>query len=93
MRYFRSILTLVLVYHSFSQFAKAQLPDSITIYDGSLVYLNSNEYSYVLKKSRENYTLYRTQTGNKPINLGTISFEVIDQLVAALDASYPTLSL
>jgi hypothetical protein len=103
MKCFRFILALVLIYQSGSQFANAQLPDSITIYDGSLVYMNINAYSYVLKKGGENYTLCRTQTetgdldrkitDNKPINLGTISFEVIDQLVAALDGSYPTLSL
>src|SRR5687767_11839244 len=93
MKCFRFILTLVFVWQSFSQFANAQLPDSIKIYDGSIVYLNINEYDFILKKGKGNYTLFRTQTDNNPINLGTISFEVIGQLVAALDASYPTLSL
>jgi hypothetical protein len=93
MKGFHFILTLIFVCQSFSQFANAQLPDSITIYDGSITYMNSNEYAYILKKDRENYTLSRTQTDDNPINLGTISFDVIGQLVAALDAAYPTLSL
>jgi hypothetical protein len=103
MKYFRYILALVLLCQSFSQFASAQMPDSIKIYDGSLAYMNINAYSYVLKKDKENYTLYRTQTetgdidkkitDSKPISVGTISFEVVNQLVAALDASYPILSL
>src|SRR5688500_16960239 len=96
MKYFQYILTLVFVYHSFSQFANAQLPDSITIYDGSIAYMNINEYSYILKKGKENYTLFRTQaetgdldkkiTDSKLINLGAVSFELVNQLVVALDA-------